>query len=86
MFVYVLPDELRPEVTYYALHHCAPGRYVIRSGRGGKVVMIGLRDEDRAHLFLNLFDDTIEASFEVAPGPGDDRGWSDGMRARQSAA
>lgn len=70
MFYYVLPDELRPEVTYYALHHCAPGHYLIRVGRNGRV-MIGLRDEDRAHLFLNLFDNEIEAGFE--PGPGDDR-------------
>lgn len=70
MFFYVLPDELRPEVAYYARHHCAPGRYVIRVGRNG-TVMIGLHDEDRAQLFLNLFDNEIEEGFERASG--DDR-------------
>jgi hypothetical protein len=64
MFYYVLNNALERDVKQYAHRHCRPGDCVIqRSG----MLTVAFGDEDRARLFLNLFDDEIEHSFEL-PG------------------
>jgi hypothetical protein len=72
MFYFVLDGALEPDVRHYAARRCRPGDYVVYRDQSGKVVA-GFGDEDRATLFLNLFDDEIERSFFEG-------------RARQSAA
>jgi hypothetical protein len=71
MFYFVLDGALEPDVRHYAKRRCRPGDYVVYRDQSGKVVA-GFDDLDRATLFLNLFDDEIERSYEG--------------RARQSAA
>jgi hypothetical protein len=63
MFYFVLDGELEPDVTNYAARRCRPGDYVVYREQAGKVVA-GFCDEDRATLFLNLFDDEIECAYE----------------------
>jgi hypothetical protein len=62
MFCYVLNADLERDVRQYARRHCRTGNCVIE--RNG-VLTVSFDDEDRARLFLNLFDDEIEHSFEL---------------------
>lgn len=64
MFYYVLRGDLERDVRHYARRRCVPGEYALYRDRQGNVV-VGFHDEDRATLFLNLFDDEIERSFEA---------------------
>jgi hypothetical protein len=63
MFYYVLDGSLETDVTEYTRRRCRPGEYAIHRTRNGSVVA-GFREEDRATLFLNLFDEEIEDSYE----------------------
>jgi hypothetical protein len=62
MIYYVLRSDLEQDVRHYATRRCRPGDCEIE--RGGALT-VAFRDEDRATLFLNLFDDEIERSFEI---------------------
>ena len=64
MFYFVLNGELEPDVKFFAKRRCRRGDYVVYRDTDGKSVA-GFRDEDRASLFLNLFDDEIERHFEA---------------------
>jgi hypothetical protein len=63
MFYYVLRSDLEQDVRHFATRYCLPGDCVIE--RNGALT-VAFREEDRATLFLNLFDDEIQRSFEVA--------------------
>jgi hypothetical protein len=63
MFYYVLDGALEPDVKAYARRRCRPGEYSIHRTQNGSVVA-GFREEDRATLFLNLFDEEIQESYE----------------------
>jgi hypothetical protein len=64
MFYYVLNGDLERDVRQYARRHCRPGDCVIQRNA---MLTVAFGDEDRARLFLNLFDDEIEHSYEL-PG------------------
>lgn len=66
MFCHVLNGELEPDVARHAARYCRPGAYIIDRDEIGQVI-IGFRDEDRAMLFLNLFEGEIMQSFEAHP-------------------
>lgn len=64
MFYHVLRADLEPDVTLFATRHCNAGDHLVcRQGDG--TILVGFRDEDKAMLFLNLFDGEIERSFHV---------------------
>ena len=67
MFYYVLDGGLEPDVKLYAKRRCGRTDCVVYRDADGKVVA-GFREEDRAQLFLNLFDDAIERSYRAPAG------------------
>lgn len=64
MFYFLVDDNIEPEVKLYARRHCKQGDCVMRRQSEGRVA-VGFRDQDRAALFLGLFEDEIERSFEA---------------------
>jgi hypothetical protein len=63
---YMLSADLRHDVARFGQQHCRPTDYVM-AGTDDAVV-VAFFDEDRAMLFLNLFDGDIRHAFEVAKG------------------
>jgi len=68
MYYYLLKAELEADVITFTRRHCTRRDGFIRRNENGQVV-VRFTNEDRAHLFLNLFDDEIDRSFAVALTP-----------------
>jgi hypothetical protein len=64
VFYYVLPAALEPEMRLYAACLSKQVSRFIRRDGDGKVV-VGFSDQDRASLFLNLFENEIERAFKA---------------------
>ncbi len=64
MHYFLVRDDVEPEVRLYARRHCRQGDCVVDRRSEGRVA-VGFRDQDRAALFLNLFEEEIVRSFEV---------------------
>ncbi len=64
MFCHVLVGDLEGDAKLFAKRRCVPGEYVIYRDQHGKVVA-GFQSQDRAALFLNLFEHEIARSFEA---------------------
>jgi hypothetical protein len=61
---FLVGDDIEPEVKLYASRRCKHGDCVVQRQSEGRVA-VGFRDQDRAALFLGLFEDKIERSFET---------------------
>jgi hypothetical protein len=64
VFYFLVDGNIEPEVKLYARRHCKQGGCVVRRQPEGHVT-VGFRDQDRAALFLGLFEDEVERAFEA---------------------
>src|SRR5690348_6090205 len=63
MLCHVLAGDLERDVKSFAKRRCKPGEYLVYRDQRGEIVA-AFKSEDRAALFLNLFDEEIVRSFE----------------------